>query len=631
MQYFLRDSNPSQMNCLALGQQLVPPLSPEQVSQWFATERIRALKGKSILIRDQQVLEATLNQQNQEKNYTVLPADFFSKPAGQNLTSDNNTMSFTDNQAKIPQVTKAPNQSVVQLGRNSGEISNPKPAEEAKSEEEKVDAITQLGQLLEGKATLSDPNQVNKFARIMHKCQNDTEITTVLNVIVNCNSKDILDGFIRSKVVLILSNWNRIFAINSNANSMLMLKVIDKLPFDSEIFKDLTFSKFIKKMTKSEDEAIKELSNAIMTKWKNIIVAAAESQKRKKEEETTAQKKIKLEADTSFFNSLKPQPKVKKIDIPTRKEKETGGLSVSELLERASEFKMSSTTSDLPITKDDDVEVEESPKETFDKNGKKKKSVKFKPESSLLQIRYFDLEESPNAVTLNPNAHDPIYQMQAALKAEAELMEWSTPRELDISHAVSVQVNSRQKEIQEKRELSALSVNYFSTRDIPPSPAEPDSVDVAYVPPIEWPLNTKVDISTPLIPNSDLLQKLSSLVGSMPLAGGIPQLGTVPQIPVVPVPPVNMPQQQWFPQTAPQIDVHALSSLLNSTAFPAALNFQQPVPQYTNVGQQYFPQPTMPFPQQNYQQQYRPNHKNYKDQRNQRGGRSRPYPNSRRD
>lgn len=254
MQYFLRDSNPSQMNCLALGQQLVPPLSPEQVSQWFATERIRALKGKSILIRDQQVLEATLNQQNQEKNYTVLPADFFSKPAGQNLTSDNNTMSFTDNQAKIPQVTKAPNQSVVQLGRNSGEISNPKPAEEAKSEEEKVDAITQLGQLLEGKATLSDPNQVNKFARIMHKCQNDTEITTVLNVIVNCNSKDILDGFIRSKVVLILSNWNRIFAINSNANSMLMLKVIDKLPFDSEIFKDLTFSKFIKKMTKSEDE-----------------------------------------------------------------------------------------------------------------------------------------------------------------------------------------------------------------------------------------------------------------------------------------------------------------------------------------------------------------------------------------
>lgn len=135
-----------------------------------------------------------------------------------------------------------------------------------------------------------------------------------------------------------------------------------------------------------------------MTKWKNIIVAAAESQKRKKDEETTAQKKIKLEADTSFFNSLKPQPKVKKIDIPTRKEKETGGLSVSELLERASEFKMSSTTSDLPITKDDDVEVEESPKETFDKNGKKKKSVKFKPESSLLQIRYFDLEESPNAV-----------------------------------------------------------------------------------------------------------------------------------------------------------------------------------------------------------------------------------------
>ncbi|KAJ3324967.1 Intraflagellar transport protein 46 [Boothiomyces sp. JEL0866] len=635
MQYFLRDSNPSQMNCQMLGQQLVPPLSPEQVSQWFAAERIRTLKGKSALIQDQQILEATLNQQNQERNHAILPSDFFSKQSGKDLIPDNNTVSLTGSQSSIPRATNVSQQPVVQA-RNSVEAKDTKPAEEPKPiniEEEKVDAITQLGQLLEGKATLSDANQINKFARIMHKCQNDAEITTVLNVIVNCNSKDILDGFIRSKVVLILSNWNRIFAINSNTNSLLMLQVIDKLPFDSEIFKDLTFSKFIKKMTKSEDEgkanltvAIKGLSNSVMTKWKNIIATVAETQKRKKEEETTAQKKIKLEADTSFFNSLKSQPKIKKIDIPSRKEKETGGLTVSELLERASEFKSSSTTSDLPITKDDDIEVEESPKETFDKNGKKKKTVKFKPESMLLQIRYFDLEESPNAVvsqylikTLNPNAHDPIYQMQAAMKAESELVEWGTPIELDVSHAVTVIVNSKQKAVQEQRELSALSVNYFSARDIPPSPAEPDSVEVPYVPPIEWPLNTKVEISAPLLPNSDLLQKLSSLVGSMPLAANMPQLGTVPQMPAVSVPPVSMPQQQWFPQTAPQIDVQALSSLLNSTAFPVAMNFQQPIPQFNNVPQQYFPQAAMPYPQQNFQQQYKPNNKNFKDQRNQRG------------
>ncbi|KAJ3274798.1 hypothetical protein HDV01_002002 [Terramyces sp. JEL0728] len=626
MQYFLRDSNPSEMNCQLLGQQLVPPLSAGQVSYWFANERIRSLKGKSILIRDQQIIQSALNQQNQEKNLSILPSDFFSKASGPALASDNITLSLQQSKSGIPKIIKIPNQPVVQARQSSLDAKETNPDEKV-SNDEKVDAITQLGQLLEGKSTLSSPNQINKFARIMHQCKNDTEITTVLKAIVNCNSKDILDGFIRSKVVLILSNWNRIFAINSNANSLLMLQVIDKLPFDSEIFKDLTFSKFIKKMSKAEDdEAIKALANSIMAKWKNIITAAAESQKRKKDAETAAQKKIKLEADVSFFNSLKPQPKIKKIDIPAKKEKGTGGLSVSELLERASDFK-SSTTSDLPILKDDDIDIVDTPKETLDKNGKKKKTVKFKAESMLLQIRYFDLDDSPNAVTLNPNAHDPIYKMQAALKAESELIEWSAPIELDVSHAVSVEVNSKQKAIQDQRELSALSVNYFSIRDIPQSPAEPDHVKVSFVAPIEWPLNTKVEISAPILPNSELLQQLSSLVGTMP-NGGIPQLQTMPRLPIVPAP--NM-QQQWFSQPAPQIDVQALSSLLNSAAFPPGMNFQQQLPQFNNLQPQFFPQVGVPY-QQNYQQQYsKPDNKNSRNQRNQRGGRTRPYPNSKRD
>lgn len=111
---------------------------------------------------------------------------------------------------------------------------------------------------------------------------------------------------------------------------------------------------------------------------------------------------------------------------------------------------------------------------------RKKKRVSFAGDADLVQMHYFD---PPSDEGECEHHYNNVHEMekneasfafkQMALVMEAE-SDWSLPKFLDIPKDLRFEhgVNSVEKQVQEARELKALSAVYFSLDDVPPSPTE---------------------------------------------------------------------------------------------------------------------------------------------------------------
>lgn len=130
-----------------------------------------------------------------------------------------------------------------------------------------------------------------------------------------------------------------------------------------------------------------------------------------------------------------------------------------------------------------------------------KKSLSWKPQESLEEVRYFELDETER-VNVTKTFSD-AKQMERCQEREYVLtvknkfhgvdrmcneIEWSPLIEIDGIPSHLNETRSNEKEIQAKREKTVLQVIYFSPYSIPDSPSEPDVESFEYVKPKVIPL-----------------------------------------------------------------------------------------------------------------------------------------------
>lgn len=135
-----------------------------------------------------------------------------------------------------------------------------------------------------------------------------------------------------------------------------------------------------------------------------------------------------------------------------------------------------------------------------------KKSIRWKPDENLVDVQYFELDETERVnVTKNfvdMAKMDMTSEREALLKSRKlpneDLMDvqtvWRIPIEMDLPPPMAVPgCQSLEKDIQFAREKSMLQALYFNKRMIPDSPAEPDFENHQMTDPVLIPLEDPVN------------------------------------------------------------------------------------------------------------------------------------------
>ncbi|KAI8894281.1 hypothetical protein BC833DRAFT_605476 [Globomyces pollinis-pini] len=472
----------------------------------------------------------------------------------------------------------------------------------------------QIRELLNGKDCLYDQSQVKPFARIMNECKTEVERQYMCDIILRSDDQ-IRFAFTRTKGLAIINLWSseKFIPLKSEGFTLKMLKVIEKLPFDYQIFKKLQLGKFVKKELKSESKESVALAQKIFDEWTRLtaIQAKAKEDKEKADKLTLESnkrpransidaipKKQKIEekktavVNMDLFKSLSTpavQPKARSAFIPAPKKSapSSQGTPLSNLLDHA--FESASRKSSLDETAS--IPDEPKPSTSLGKDGKKKKSVRFR--ETITETRYFNIED-----IIRPPLDSRTKRLQ-----ELETLTWTVPKRKIVSIFNSFKgvaglkfpkVISKESDIQEAREKTTLSVIYIHLKDIPYSPAEPQVVEAnSNVQPISWPFGKVV---APIIDiPSNLMNSLLSLsnkgvipsVQPQPVASAISALQSIlggAQKSYVPTTAYTIPQTNSPPKQQ--------SMYAQNPSYKPNYNSTYPPPQY-NTAQQY-PNTTYP-------------------------------------
>ncbi|XP_073941620.1 phosphatase 1 nuclear targeting subunit [Choristoneura fumiferana] len=210
-----------------------------------------------------------------------------------------------------------------------------------------------------------------------------------------------------------------------------------------------------------------------------------------------------ISSPTSESKSVPPKFYQDTLDTEEEKEKTNDRLSDS------NENKENSSDKEL----DESIDMSEPPPHTLTINGLKgvlcyhkrkgpKKSIKWKPDSELEEIQYFDLDETERVnvtKTFTDMKHlERIHEREAFQKGRNlsgdDLMEertsWKPLIPIDTEGQVQVEYgkNSKEKDIQAIRQKGTLQPLYFHKSMIPDSALEPDTETHTYSEPTIIPL-----------------------------------------------------------------------------------------------------------------------------------------------
>ncbi|KAF7982301.1 hypothetical protein HWV62_28976 [Athelia sp. TMB] len=301
------------------------------------------------------------------------------------------------------------------------------------------------------------------------------------------------------------------------------LQIADRLPLTLETLKTSGLGKIVVKLSKDPPApAIKDMAQNIQRRWRLLLPAdgvsktpetEAEKSKKRKPTEPPPSKApppakkaavsgvkavaVKKEAkvgapavkdaksDSSFFSAPKPKPKLpsfKKAPVAAAK-KEEGNIAqpssidpFQEALKSMKAKRESPAVSTPPPTASRSGSVSGSTKPV-----KKRKSVTWRPEAELEQVRFIEkaiYDDDPADGSQHASLQELDRGEGAALHAHLfeEAIDWTEPLPIDIPDSVNSEARgaeSQEKGTQEEREQTALGALYMSTAQIPDSPAEP--------------------------------------------------------------------------------------------------------------------------------------------------------------
>ncbi|KAF5331620.1 hypothetical protein D9611_007591 [Ephemerocybe angulata] len=190
-------------------------------------------------------------------------------------------------------------------------------------------------------------------------------------------------------------------------------------------------------------------------------------------------------ADASFFSAPKPKaklPSFKKAPIPAKQANDNNVVDpFQEALKMMKVRKGSPGMNATPSLQGSTSTPPLAP--GVSKNGGKKKSVTWAPDSSLVAVKIIERavydDDVDNAMHISLRELD--RGEGAAMHAQLfeEVIDWSEPLPLRFPHPDLDKprgVNSQEKDAQAKREQTALGALYMNLSQVPESPAEPTSV-----------------------------------------------------------------------------------------------------------------------------------------------------------
>lgn len=346
-----------------------------------------------------------------------------------------------------------------------------------------------------------------------------------------------------SRAMDITREWLRAaYAANDNSplieTTMPLLHIIDRLPLTVESLKASKLGKLVVKLVKDPPSpAIKDMAANIERRWRQLVnaegttsapnansaedskskkrkpselpakpqppqkkqvlangaamakaLAAAKDTKDKVKSATSATGVKDAKSDSSFFSAPKPKPKLpsfKKAPAPVPVKKEENVAQPSSVDPFQDILKTMKARRESPAVSTPPPTVNTPPQtNSLSKNGKKKKSVTWAPDTQLESVRLIEravYDDDPLEGTHTGHSLRDLDRGEgAALHAQIfeETVDWLEPslidRPADIENTVPMRgERSQEKATQEQREQTALSAVYMTPQMIPDSPAEP--------------------------------------------------------------------------------------------------------------------------------------------------------------
>ncbi|KAL5488365.1 hypothetical protein ACEPAI_6473 [Sanghuangporus weigelae] len=336
---------------------------------------------------------------------------------------------------------------------------------------------------------------------------------------------------------------------------MPLLHVLDRLPLTISLLREHRLGKLTTALLKSDtvSPAIKDMASNISNKWRNLIEPSSGSSAKEKdssskkvpeiEDKTKKRKlgdtapkppskvavvssgtsttgtnkamKVKKEkvvvtavkdakADSSFFSTPKPKPKLpsfKKAPVTSTTSAGSGGSNtVADVAQPNNDNPFQQALKEMKgraavaiaaspalnkldgVNGDINALVKPSTPDLVIKNGKKRKSVSWAPEGHLEKVRVIERavydDDHVNEMYGAHSIRDLERAEGAAMHIHLfeEAIDWYEPNDLEFPHDIDSTergAQSEEKVIQEEREKITLGALYFADSDIPETPGEP--------------------------------------------------------------------------------------------------------------------------------------------------------------
>ncbi|KAI8916160.1 hypothetical protein EDD86DRAFT_197802 [Gorgonomyces haynaldii] len=442
------------------------------------------------------------------------------------------------------------------------------------------DVSKHLTEILGKQLKIITADQIPKLAKFMVAVTVSRDRLAIMDVLLKSDPRMLLE-IMNSKCIHVLDSWLRGLDINKDARLLqAIFRLLGLLPIGLELLKNVRLGKVAKHFTKgdaksSDAQKAQKSAQRLVEKWNKLITEeTGDTRKRTSSMDESDPKRVKSmpERSASTDSKMMEFDIFKAIAQPTEQPKIKKTPAIGTIKRRSSEderpTRSMSPVESVPSYRKEN-EDNQTPAETVDANGKKKKSVRFKMGSQLTEIRYFEVDELiQKGSSKSARDFDRAEGFGARQKAREDLVpmiDWHIP--------VAVETNikrgeaSREKQVQSVREKTALSVMYFADADIPASPAEPAM--------FESPTD---DSEIPVVPG---------------LAPEMPQQHYVPQLPMLqqyqsyqPRPPSHYQQQMQRPSGP---NVGQMQPQFNQP--PIQQQIQQQIPQQIMQNAQYNQQP----------------------------------------
>ena len=238
------------------------------------------------------------------------------------------------------------------------------------------------------------------------------------------NTDDTCEMLTVGKGMDIIDNWCKTFGLKTERNTLILLKTLAIMPFDRQIFSKYSIGKYLRKISKGNvmgknliNIECKTAATNLMDKWQKMTVDQLKSSPVSKKVKPPVSKPVvpdKPVAKASFdiFNHLKAPSgsKIKKERTssipPLKKISSVDSIESDSPIDSANIGTSSSATTNFKYFSTGVNEMSlpsYSSKHTLSPTtdgSKKKKSVKFKAEEELLDVRFFEINDTPASIVI---------------------------------------------------------------------------------------------------------------------------------------------------------------------------------------------------------------------------------------